>query len=278
MVRPGKPVHAARQKAIKKGPPSPMVRAGLYAWRRKIKQTSYPRTLWGPQAILDEDTCELLSSVGPITSKEHLASLIKTSWARWDKLGHQLFTFLHALPIPPLISTTGAGRKADRPVPLSHASSSSAIPSAIPPRSLNAVPPIATVEMSNNTTSHSLPSPVRVNATPPTAVQVLETSNNAISHSPPSMLVGAMQTTGQQPNSTHKRLRSSDPLSENHTSPPTPLLNPNHNMPPPPKRARGALTQPSNESIIPRPQRAAMEFPKSSYDDFFSSLTASKHQ
>jgi len=67
-----------------------------------MKAKYWPRTLWGPQAILNDDTCELLSSVGPVDSVTFLLSVLKEGWGWWDKLGSELYTFMHSLAIPPL--------------------------------------------------------------------------------------------------------------------------------------------------------------------------------
>jgi len=67
-----------------------------------MKQKHYSKAVWAPQAILDNNTCELLASVGPITTKDRLAQLIRSNWCRWDALSNELFDFLVHLEIPPL--------------------------------------------------------------------------------------------------------------------------------------------------------------------------------
>jgi len=62
----------------------------------------YPKAVWAPQAILDNGTCELLASVGPITTIARLAQLIQSTWYRWEKHSGDLFELLLTLNIPPL--------------------------------------------------------------------------------------------------------------------------------------------------------------------------------
>lgn len=102
-TRPSKPIAVSRQQNIKKGAPVEFVRD---AWRRVVKRQFYPRALWAPHAILDDATCELLSSVGPIKTHERLASILKSGWARWDELGEGLFQMISKLEIPPVSATT----------------------------------------------------------------------------------------------------------------------------------------------------------------------------
>lgn len=107
-TRPSKPTKASRQAAIKKGDAVESVRSALFEWRRSIKRELYSKALWAPQAILDDTTCELLSSIGPVTSEEQLEKILKTGWARWEKLGHRLFEFMVTLDIPPIPIKTRA--------------------------------------------------------------------------------------------------------------------------------------------------------------------------
>ncbi|KAF8156295.1 P-loop containing nucleoside triphosphate hydrolase protein [Mycena galopus ATCC 62051] len=79
-TRPSKPVRATRQKGIRRGPPIDAVRQALITWQRNIKKMHYPRSLFAAHALLNDATCELLSS----------------------KLGNQLYVYLHSLDIPPV--------------------------------------------------------------------------------------------------------------------------------------------------------------------------------
>lgn len=105
-VRPSKPQQATRQKTRKRVAPVHSVRAALYGWRREMKAKHWPRSMWGPQAILDDNTCELLASIGQVESKIFLSSILEASWEWWDKLGDELFTLLHSLDIPSLPKTS----------------------------------------------------------------------------------------------------------------------------------------------------------------------------
>jgi len=105
-TRPSKPIAVSRQHNIKKGAPVEFVRDALFAWRRVVKRQFYPRALWASHAILDDATCERLSSVGPIKTHERLASILKSGWARWDELGEHLFQMISELEIPPVSTTT----------------------------------------------------------------------------------------------------------------------------------------------------------------------------
>ncbi|KAJ7482618.1 P-loop containing nucleoside triphosphate hydrolase protein, partial [Mycena latifolia] len=101
-TRPGKPVRAARQKGIRRGPPVDSVRQALFVWRRNIKKMHYPRSPIAPHALLDDSTCELLASVIPIESIDMLKQLLESSWSWWEEFGARLYAYLHNLDIPPL--------------------------------------------------------------------------------------------------------------------------------------------------------------------------------
>jgi hypothetical protein len=118
-VRPSKPQRVIREKALKRVTPVDSVRMALYGWRREIKAKHWPCSMWGSQAILDDNTCEFLASVGPVESEVFLSSVLKSSWQWWDKLGTELFSFLHDLNIPPLPQTSRASRGTKRHPPTS---------------------------------------------------------------------------------------------------------------------------------------------------------------
>ncbi|KAJ7844628.1 hypothetical protein B0H14DRAFT_3455487 [Mycena olivaceomarginata] len=100
-ARPSKPLPAVRQQAAKKGLVVPAIRLALYEWRSNIKKSRYSHTAFSSQAILDDDTCERLASVGPIPSKDLLQQHL-SGWARWEALGDSLFSLVQTLDIPPL--------------------------------------------------------------------------------------------------------------------------------------------------------------------------------
>ncbi|KAJ7085839.1 hypothetical protein B0H15DRAFT_950952 [Mycena belliarum] len=62
----------------------------------------YPHALFAPHAILDDATCELLASIGPLEDLETLEQLLGSSWSRWDELGRRLFAYMRGLEVPPL--------------------------------------------------------------------------------------------------------------------------------------------------------------------------------
>ncbi|KAJ7125752.1 P-loop containing nucleoside triphosphate hydrolase protein [Mycena crocata] len=99
-VRPSKPVKAVRQKGIRKVPPVDSVRQALFTWRRNIKNMHYSHAIFAPNAILDDATCELLASIGPVASIEPLKQLLESSWSRWEELGNRLFAYMKSLDIP----------------------------------------------------------------------------------------------------------------------------------------------------------------------------------
>lgn len=101
-VRPSRPVRATRQKGIRKGPPVDSVRESLFKWRREIKKMHYPFAIFAPHAILDDATCKLLASIGPVENIEPLEQLLQSSWSRWDELGNQLYVYMKGLDIPAL--------------------------------------------------------------------------------------------------------------------------------------------------------------------------------
>src|SRR5882762_2379275 len=91
------------------------MREALYTWRCNIKRQYYPRAVWAPQAILDNATCELLASVGPIDTLTCLEQLTRLTWHRWEQHSSELFKLLSGLNIPsliPLANTTSKKRSA----------------------------------------------------------------------------------------------------------------------------------------------------------------------
>ncbi|KAJ7679244.1 P-loop containing nucleoside triphosphate hydrolase protein [Mycena polygramma] len=143
-TRPSKPVRSTRQKGIRRGPPIDSVREALFTWRRNIKQMHYRRSLFAPHAILDDATCELLSSVGPIETLDMLKQLLESSWVHWEKFGLQLYipavpqaprrqaaaSLLNPLPPPPSTLPIANARTGDKRSHPTH--STSADPAAIP--------------------------------------------------------------------------------------------------------------------------------------------------
>jgi hypothetical protein len=162
-VRPSEPQQATRQKAHKHVAPVDSIRTALYGWRRNMKAKYWPRSLWGPQAILNDDLCELLSSIGPVDTLEFLSSVLKESWEWWDKLGDELLTLLSSLAIPPLPTRHSRGVKR-RPV---LETEDSALPSTLESsptkrsRRTQATPPVPSSVSLQATTSSTLTVPRR---------------------------------------------------------------------------------------------------------------------
>ncbi|KAJ7288849.1 P-loop containing nucleoside triphosphate hydrolase protein [Mycena rebaudengoi] len=167
-TRPSKPIAASRQQTVKKGLPVDSVRESLWSWRRAIKKEKYPRAPFAPNAILDDDTCERLSAIGPILSHEQLSQHME-GWARWSALGDELFTFMSGLDIPELVPRPRNRASATEPV------RSLETPVAIPPCS---IAPSSTSSSGTPAVSHPHPSgppppPAkrrRIEAAQPTAV------------------------------------------------------------------------------------------------------------
>ncbi|KAJ7859516.1 hypothetical protein B0H14DRAFT_3446642 [Mycena olivaceomarginata] len=103
IVRPGKRPKVARQSAIKRGEVHKDLQAVLDKWRTTIKERDYPSPLFAASAILRDETIALLSSVGPIDSKEHLQKVLAGQWTWWTKYGTELYECLAAQEIPEMV-------------------------------------------------------------------------------------------------------------------------------------------------------------------------------
>ncbi|KAJ7026664.1 P-loop containing nucleoside triphosphate hydrolase protein [Mycena alexandri] len=102
-TRPGKPPAVARQSAVKRGEVNTDVRTALHQWRVKIKARDYPTPLYTASAIMRDETIALLSSVGPIDSRESLQTTLAGQWTWWDEYGEDLYSCLAALTISPMV-------------------------------------------------------------------------------------------------------------------------------------------------------------------------------
>ncbi|KAJ7768855.1 P-loop containing nucleoside triphosphate hydrolase protein [Mycena metata] len=102
-TRPGKPPAVARQSATKRGEVNTDVQTTLHQWRVKIKARDYPTPLYTASAIMRDDTIALLSSVGPIDSRESLQTILAGQWTWWGEYGEELYSCLAALTIPPMV-------------------------------------------------------------------------------------------------------------------------------------------------------------------------------
>ncbi|KAJ7123804.1 hypothetical protein C8R43DRAFT_1135855 [Mycena crocata] len=103
-------------KGIRKGPPSDSVRQALFTWRRNILKMHYPGRPLAAHAILDDNTCELLASIGPVDSVEPLQQLLESSWGLWSRFGNILYVYMHGLGISPLPKPAPRAKQS-RPAP-----------------------------------------------------------------------------------------------------------------------------------------------------------------
>ncbi|KAJ6584713.1 P-loop containing nucleoside triphosphate hydrolase protein [Mycena capillaripes] len=178
-VRPSRPIQAVRQKGIRKGPPVDCVREALFVWRRNILKADYPGRYFAAHAILDDATCELLSSVRPIDTIETLQKLLGSSWSRWDELGRRLFVYIKGLNIPPLPPPPTRQKQAPAlPNPPSNASTSNMPPSAL--SSTQAQPPSSAVPNVRKRRSTALPDA----GAPPTVRPRVQNTESALPRTP----------------------------------------------------------------------------------------------
>lgn len=101
-TRPGKAPVVPRQSAVKRGEINQDVQLVLHKWRVEIKTRDYPTPLFSASGILRDETIALLSSVGPINSRQYLEAVLSGQWTWWEKYGEELFACLSALDIPPM--------------------------------------------------------------------------------------------------------------------------------------------------------------------------------
>jgi hypothetical protein len=93
-----------RQSAIKRGEVNKDLQVTLDKWRTTIKECDYMLLpLFSASAILQDETIALLSSVGPINSKEHLQKVLAGQWTWWPKYGTELYECLAAQEIPAMV-------------------------------------------------------------------------------------------------------------------------------------------------------------------------------
>ncbi|KAE9385324.1 P-loop containing nucleoside triphosphate hydrolase protein [Gymnopus androsaceus JB14] len=80
-TRPGAPQAASRRSIIKKGLAHKETMNELHKWRTEISKRDFPSMLFGPSAILKDDTVELLASVGPIKTLARLDKVLGGQWS-----------------------------------------------------------------------------------------------------------------------------------------------------------------------------------------------------
>ncbi|KAJ7255107.1 hypothetical protein B0H12DRAFT_1202206 [Mycena haematopus] len=99
---PGEPPAVARQSTVKRGQVNQDIQTELHKWRVQICDRDYPSPLYSPATILRDETVMLLASVGPLTSKKHLETVLAGQWMWWNEYGAELYNFLAAQTIPPM--------------------------------------------------------------------------------------------------------------------------------------------------------------------------------
>lgn len=75
----------------------------LHDWRIRVHQRDFSDSLFGYGAILKDETIDLLSSVGPIPSKDRLETVLAGQWAWYATYGEEMFDELSKMDIPPLV-------------------------------------------------------------------------------------------------------------------------------------------------------------------------------
>ncbi|KAJ7797569.1 hypothetical protein B0H14DRAFT_3157424 [Mycena olivaceomarginata] len=143
-VQPPKPVKAIRQKGIRKGPPLDFVRQALFTWRRNIKKMYFPCAMFALHTILDDATCETLTSIGPVNEISTLQQLLQSSWSGWEEFGFHLFVYMKGLDIPPLPPPPARKKSAAAaPKNIAIASGPTSAPSALTAQTTELVPQAA---------------------------------------------------------------------------------------------------------------------------------------
>jgi hypothetical protein len=99
-TRPGAPPVVKRQSAVKRGQPSQFTRKKLEEWRTVAWKRDFPKALFGSSAILKEETVEFLSSVGRISSRQHLTNILAGQWKWENQYGDKLYVLLSAADVP----------------------------------------------------------------------------------------------------------------------------------------------------------------------------------
>ncbi|KAJ6517846.1 hypothetical protein DFH09DRAFT_1287620 [Mycena vulgaris] len=114
-TRPGKPPVIPRQSAVKRGEINKDVQIVLHRWRIGIKARDFSTSLFAASAILRDETVALLSSVGPVDSRERLQKVLAGQWTWWEEYGEELYKCLAAQDIPPMKPLPAKKRASKRP-------------------------------------------------------------------------------------------------------------------------------------------------------------------
>ncbi|TFK58862.1 P-loop containing nucleoside triphosphate hydrolase protein [Pluteus cervinus] len=100
-TRPGKPKATKRKAPIRQGVSNATVRTLLHSWRTQIRFKDLAH-IDSASEILRDETIELLSSVGPIESKEQLGGLLEGQWMWYSRYADHLLKTLQSITIPPM--------------------------------------------------------------------------------------------------------------------------------------------------------------------------------
>jgi hypothetical protein len=88
--------------SVRRGLPDLNTQEALHQWRKAVASRDFGNALFGPGGILGDEDIALLSSVGPITSKERLEIVIGARWKWFSRYGDELWAKIQTLDIPPL--------------------------------------------------------------------------------------------------------------------------------------------------------------------------------
>ncbi|KAJ7050633.1 P-loop containing nucleoside triphosphate hydrolase protein, partial [Mycena amicta] len=103
-TRPGTFQTARRRAGVSKGIPSVFVQTRLNEWRTYIKKRDFPGALWSVEGLLQRETMELLSAVGPIRDRAQLDRTLAGQWKWTEKYGDELLAFLKSFQMPPYVA------------------------------------------------------------------------------------------------------------------------------------------------------------------------------
>lgn len=117
-TRPGTPSKIPRQKKVKQGEICHKTEAELHTWRTAVKKRDFQRTLFSIDALLPDGIISLLSSVGPIKTREELSACLSGEWGWESTYGDELYSKLTTLNLPALVplpakNTRGPKRPVD---------------------------------------------------------------------------------------------------------------------------------------------------------------------
>ena len=87
---------------MKRGVPCGVVQTRLHQWRSELRRRDFSSSLFSTSAVLKDETLDLLSSVGPILSREHLTRVLAGQWKWESRYGDDLYCILSSMDIPPM--------------------------------------------------------------------------------------------------------------------------------------------------------------------------------